>query len=205
MKSNIQIVALSLLLMGVVFSIYKLQTTGIDPTIFFLEDKTTSHKGLTQPSRGQMHLCKTRISKIKWRQPHDTYLIFQEGTSWFYSKSIDKDRADPSLETQKKTIRNKKSEPLSTELANQKRRYPDLEMEKWLGEFCTVRIDAFYEEKTEPPDLKNESITLYFINGSDLTLQLRRPWILWNQEWVKSSEMIRALSELQTPFLASPP
>ncbi len=170
MKNNVQIVLLSLLLMGIVFSIYKLQTRSIDPSLFFLED---TKKDLTQLSRGQINLCRTRISKIEWALTDRTLFIFQEGTSWFYS------------ETRNTT----ETKPLKYK--------DDVWMEKWLGEFCTVKVDAFYEENTELPDTKNESITFHYIDKSKLTLELKRPWILWGKEWIKSSEMNRGLSELQ--------
>lgn len=188
MKNNVQIVLLSLLLMGIVFSIYKLQTAGIDPSLFFLED---TKKDLTQLSRGQINLCRTRVSKMEWRRTDHTLLIFQKNTSWFYSESFKK-RTD--------NVIDKKSQKMgegNSDTTKPSKYKDDVWMEKWLGEFCTVRVDAFYEENTELPDIENESITFHYIDNSKLTLKLKRPWILWGEEWIKSSEMNRGLSELR--------
>lgn len=190
MKNNIQIVLLSLLLMGIVFSIYKLQTTGIDPSLFFLEDP---RKDLTQLSHGQINLCRTRISKIEWALTDRTLFIFQKGTSWFYSESFKK-RTD--IITDTKSQKEKDSSTHNTIETKPLKYKDDVWMEKWLGEFCTARVDAFYEENTELPYIENESITFHYIDNSKLTLKLKRPWILWGEEWIKSSEMNRGLSEL---------
>jgi hypothetical protein len=116
---------------------------------------------------GKMNLCRNRISSIDLELGRGLYKVYQEKTQWFFRHVGD--------------------EPIE---------YPPPQMEKWLADFCTLHIDYFMEDPTELPPRTSESLTLHYIDGTNLALPLRGPWVEWNGNWVKSSELSDAIRRL---------